>query len=101
MTYLGYQDRIRYRQSIILQIYYKANLKNNHVDYKAADGASRLENRFWEKKAWPFCSLKITVLSGLSQQHCFKDCCCYSMPSNLSNVGDFFRSQILKDCTSD
>ena len=46
MTYLGYQDRIRYRQSIILQIYYKANLKNNHVDYKAADGASRLENRF-------------------------------------------------------
>ena len=27
MTELGYQDRIRYRQSIILQIYYKANLK--------------------------------------------------------------------------
>ena len=27
MTYLGYQDRIRYRQSIILQLYYKANLK--------------------------------------------------------------------------
>ena len=27
MTYLGYQERIRYKQSIILQLYYKANLE--------------------------------------------------------------------------